>query len=97
MMLAFDDDVAAKIQMPLQQSLLSFNTTVRHEQDRRRRPDQYVDDIRLIISNRRAEVTWREQYVRSDLARNTETVSRSQSSRFDSAVVKQMLQSPVNS
>src|SRR5438067_7075983 len=97
MVLAFNDNVAAKIRMTGQQRLFGFDASIRHEQDGRCRPDQRADDIRLIISDRRAQATWREQDVRSDLARQTETVSRSQSSRFDSAFLKETLQSPVNS
>ena len=97
MMLAFNDNVAAKIRMAGQQCLFGFDASIRHEQDGRCRSDQHANDIRLIIGDRRAEATRREQDLRSDFARQTETVSRSQSSRFNFAFLKETLQSPVDS
>src|SRR5438034_11795283 len=97
MVLAFNDDIAAKIRMASQQCLFGFDASIRHDQDGRCRPDQHANDIRLIISDRQAQTTRREKNVRSDFARQTETVSRSQSSRFDSAFLKETLQSPVDS
>src|SRR6266581_438328 len=84
MVLAFNDDIAAKMRMAGQQCLFGFDASIRHEQDGRCRPDQHANDIRLIIGDRRAQTTRREQDVRSDFARQTETVSRSQSIWFDS-------------
>jgi len=55
MVLAFDDDIAAKIRMAVQQRLFGFDASIRHEQDGRCRPDQYANDIRLIVGDRRAE------------------------------------------
>jgi len=97
MVLAFNDDIAAKIRMAGQQCLFGFDASIRHEQDGRCRPDQHANDIGLIIGDRRAEATRREQDLRSDFARQTETVSRSQSSRFDFAFLEQTLQSLVDS
>ena len=92
MMLTFNDDVALKIQMARQQCLFRLDAAVRHEQDPGRRCHQQMNDIRLIISGRRAEIPWREQEVRSHVLRQMETVSLSQIVQFDSAISKQTLQ-----
>ena len=91
MMLPLDDDVALEIQTARQQCLFRLDATVRHEQDPGRRRDYQVNNVGLIIGDRRAKVPWRKQDVGGDIARQTETVSREQIVKFDSAFSKQML------
>jgi hypothetical protein len=67
-MLPFDNDVAAEIQVAGQQCLFGSDATIRHKQHRRRWPDQQVDNVRLIISHRRAEATRRKQNIGRDVA-----------------------------
>ena len=84
-MLAFNDDVAAKIQVAGQQCLFGLDATIGHKQDRRRRPDQQVDNVRLIISdgepklrggNKIFAVTSRDRQKRSPAARASKWMPR---------------------
>src|SRR5207248_1094051 len=97
MMLPLDDDVALQIQAACQQCLFRLDATVRHEQDAGRWRDYQVNNVGLIIGDRRAKVSRRKQDACGDIARQTETVPRSQIVWFDSVFSEQLLQSSVYS
>ena len=88
MVLPLNDNVAVQIQAVRQERAFGFKATVGHEQNRGRRWNEQLDDIRLVVRHGCGNYAWRKKNMPGDVARQTEIVSDGQIIRFYFALLK---------